>query len=236
MRLASLALVSVFVTLLHAQDVVSSDPPAVSPIPDAAQTTPALEKRALGIIPNFRLADANQPFSPISPSRKLYIAFKDSTDFPVYPTAAVFAAVYHVQNQNPSFGQGMKGYAHRFITAYTDQVVGNFMIEGFLPIAFHEDPRYFRLGESEPSKKKRLLYAASRIFVTRTDRGNRSFNFSEWVGNAVTAGVGNAYYPDSRRLGDNIQRMCVNLGADSLGFVLKEFSPDIRRAFSRKKK
>jgi hypothetical protein len=194
---------------------------------------PPLEKRAFGVMPNFRLADANQPFTPITPKRKMYIAFKDSTDFPVYPTAAVFAAVYQWQDQNPSFGQGMKGYAHRFVLAYGDQVIGNFLIEGILPIAFHEDPRYFRRGTG--SKKSRAWYAATRIFVNKTDKGVNRFNFSEFVGNAAMAGIGNAYYPDSRRLSDNLRRFYVALGTDAFGMLAKEFSPDIMRLFHKKK-
>jgi hypothetical protein len=188
------------------------------------------------VIPNYRLADANQPFQPITARRKMYIAWKDSTDWPVYPTAAAFAAVYQWQDQNPSFGQGMKGYAHRFVTAYGDQVIGNFMIEGIFPSAFHEDPRYFARGMGHGTKKSRLLYAATRIFVNRTDTGATRFNFSEFAGNAAMAGIGNAYYPDSRHLSDNLRRFYVALGTDSLGFVIKEFSPDIKKALSRKKK
>lgn len=202
----------------------------------AAPSAAPLDKRALGVIPNYRLADDNLQFAPISAKRKMYIAFKDSTDFPVFPTAGVFAAIYQLQNQNPSFGQGLRGYAHRYVTAYGDQAIGNFMIEGFLPIAFGEDPRYFRRGESRGSKKSRLWYAASRIFVNRTNAGTNRFNFSEFVGNAAMAGIGNAYYPDSRSLSDNFKRFYIALGTDSLGFVLKEFSPDIKRAFTRKKK
>lgn len=195
-----------------------------------------LDKRALGVIPNYRLADGNQPFEPIGPGRKMFIAWKDSTDYPVFPTAAVFAGIYQLQDQNPSFGQGMKGYGHRYVTAYGDQAIGNFMIEGILPSLFREDPRYFRRGAGQGSTKSRLWYAATRIFVNRADRGTNRFNFSETVGNMVMAGAGNAYYPDSRRLSDNLRRFYIALGTDSLGMVLKEFSPDIKRAFSRKKK
>ena len=55
-----------------------------------------------------------------------------------------FAGLYQLQNQNPSFGQGVKGYAHRYWTAYIDQSMGNLMTEAVLPTLLHEDPRYFR--------------------------------------------------------------------------------------------
>ena len=75
------------------------------------------------------------------------IAGKDSFDWPVYPTAAAFATLYQLENQNPSFGQGMSGYAKRFAAAYGDQMIGNMMTEGIVPSLLHQDPRYFRLGE-----------------------------------------------------------------------------------------
>jgi hypothetical protein len=229
--LAFLALASA----LSAQDPAPAPAAgAVAPLPPPSIPPEAHDRRAFGVLPNYRLADGNQPFHPITPRQKMYIAFKDSTDFPVYPTAAFFAAIYQLEDQNPSFGQGLKGYGHRFITAYGDQVIGNFMIEGVLPILFHEDPRYFARGPGHGSAKSRLWYAATRIFVNRTDRGTNSVNLSELAGNVFMAGIANAYYPDSRRLDDNVRRFYVALGTDALGMVAKEFWPDIKRHLSRK--
>src|SRR5215470_10992933 len=75
---------------------------------ESASTAEPLDKRAFGVLPNYRLADGNQPFQPITAKQKMYIAWRDSTDFPVYPTAALFAGIYQLQDQNPSFGQGVK--------------------------------------------------------------------------------------------------------------------------------
>jgi hypothetical protein len=71
--------------------------------------------------------------------------------------------------------------------------------------------------------------------VTRTDRGNTRFNFSEFLGDWATAGLGNAYYPDSRTFGDNLTRFSINVGSNALGAIAKEFSPDIKRALSHKR-
>src|SRR5215468_618810 len=100
------------------------------------------DKRVFGVIPNNRTTEASLPFTPITAKRKMTIAYKDSFDWPVYPTAAAFAALYQLENQNPSFGQGMQGYAKRFACAYGDQMIGNMMTEGIIPALTHEDPRY----------------------------------------------------------------------------------------------
>jgi hypothetical protein len=75
------------------------------------------DKRVFGVFPNYRTTDGNVPFEQIPSSAKVLIGLKDSFDWPVYPVAGAFAALYQIENQNPSFGQGMKGYARRYGTA-----------------------------------------------------------------------------------------------------------------------
>jgi hypothetical protein len=157
---------------------------------------------------------------------------KDSFDWPNYFVSAAFAGMYQLQNSNPSFGQGMEGYAKRYATSYADQVIGNTMTEGLFPTILHEDPRYFR--HPSGSVKYRIFYAATRIFVTRTDSGGTRFNYSEVVGNSVAAAISNLYFPDSRNVSDNVQKLAIQLGADSFSNVLKEFWPDIKRKWFKK--
>ena len=124
------------------------------------------------------------------------IAFKDSFDWPIYIVSGLFASLYQLEDQNPSFGQGMAGYGKRYGTAFGDQMIGNMLTEGIMPSLLHEDPRYFRLGSG--SKKGRFFYALTRIFVTKTDSGRTMFNFAEVGGNSIAAAISNAYYPDTR--------------------------------------
>ncbi|MGO9130420.1 MAG: hypothetical protein ACLQIS_11875 [Bryobacteraceae bacterium] len=201
---------------------------------DSAQPAPVVEdKRAYGVLPNNRTTEASNPFKALTAKQKLTIAAKDSFDGAVYPTAAIFSVVYQAEGSNPSFGQGMKGYSQRVGTAFGDQMIGNMMTEGFMPALWHEDPRYFRLGQG--SKKHRVWYAATRIFVTPTDKNHMTFNFAEWSGNAAAVAISNAYYPDGRTAVDNVQRLLIQCGTDALSNTLKEFWPDVKRHFSRKK-
>jgi hypothetical protein len=186
-----------------------------------------VNQRVFGVLPNYRTADATLPFRPLTAKQKMTIAFKDSTDWPVIPVAGAFASLYQLEDQNPSFGQGMAGYGKRFAAAYGDQAIGNFMTEGIMPSLFREDPRYFRRGYG--TTKSRLWYAATRIFVCRTDAGHNQFNFAEVVGNSMAAAVSNAYYPDTRTASDNLQRLIIALATDSFSQVGKEFWPDIKR-------
>jgi hypothetical protein len=209
----------------------SSAPAAVVPATEAPPATPE-DKRIFGVLPNYRTAEASIPFTPLTARQKYTIAFKDSFDWPVYPTSALFATLYQLENQNPSFGQGMSGYAQRFAAAYGDQMIGNMMTEAIVPSLLHEDPRYFRLGEG--SGWSRARYAATRIFVTRTDSGHSRFNFSEWGGNAAAAALSNAWYPDTRTVSDNAQKLLIQCATDAFSNELKEFWPDVKRHFQKK--
>jgi hypothetical protein len=202
----------------------------------APPVQPAEDKRIFGVVPNNRTTEASIPFAPISAGQKITIAAKDSFDWPVYPTAAAFAGLYQLDNQNPSYGQGLKGYAKRWAAAYADQTIGNLMTEGFVPSLLHEDPRYFRLGDSGGGGWHRVGYAVSRIMVTKTDSGKSRFNFSEWLGNASAVAISNAYYPDSRDARDNVQKLLMQCGTDAFSNVLKEFWPDVKRKFFTKHK
>ena len=214
---------------LMAQQAASPEPPAPA-VKDAAQ--PAEDKRIFGVLPNNRTTENSIPFHPITAKQKMTIAAKDSFDLPVYPTAALFAVLYQLENQNPSFGQGLKGYAKRFGTAYGDQMIGNMMAEGIVPALGHQDPRYFRLGEGP--KWHRAFYAVTRIEVARMDSGRQSFNFSEWGGNAATAAISNLYYPDTRDWRDNVEKLMIACGTDTFSNVLKEFWPDVKRHFQKR--
>jgi hypothetical protein len=204
----------------------SSTPPAVQPAQNAPVQAPE-DKRIFGVLPNNRTTENSIPFQRITGKQKMTIAYKDSFDWPVYPTSALFATLYQLENQNPSFGQGMAGYAKRFGTAYGDQMIGNMMTEGIVPAVFHQDPRYFRLGVG--SGKSRAWYALTRIFVARMDSGRNTFNFSEWGGNATAAAISNAYYPDTRDWNDNVQKLLIACATDAFSNVLKEFWPDVKR-------
>ena len=174
----------------------------------------------------YRTADAFQEGTVLTRRQKLAIASKDSFDYPLVLLGGAFAGVGQLTNADPSFGQGLKGYGHRLVTNYADQALGNMFTEGFFPVMLHEDPRYFRLGTG--GKWQRTEYALTRVFVTHKDAGGTRFNYSEWLGNATTVAISNAYYPDDRHFTDNTTKLLEQVGTDAISQVLKEFWPDIK--------
>lgn len=211
-----------------AQDQTAPLPPKEEPgVPAPGKTPEGEDKRILGVLPNYRTAEMSAIGHPLTAEQKLHIALKDSFDYPLVFIGAGYAGLYQLENTHPEFGQGAKGYFHRFGTSYADQVIGNMMTEGFMPILTREDPRYFRMAEG--SKSRRLWYAVSRIVVTRTDSGATTFNFSEIIGNGIGAGIGLSYYPDSRDVPDYLENWGTQLATDAASQVLKEFWPDVKR-------
>jgi hypothetical protein len=213
-----------------ATEVKSPEQPA-TPQPIADQ----MDKRILGIMPNYRTADGSAPFVPITSKRKFTIASKDSFDYPVYMASALFAGLYQLENENPSFGQGVEGYAKRFASSYGDQAIGNLMTEALFPSLLHEDPRYFRIGAAGGSKWHRVGYALTRVMVVRTDKGKWDFNYSEWLGNGTAVAISNLYYPgDTRNVADNVEKLGVQVATDAFSQVLKEFWPDLKNKLFKK--
>ena len=218
LRAASLAIVSL---LFSATAALAQD--------DAAPAPAAIDKRVFGVLPNYRTADGNTKYESITTRQKFKIGALDSFDKPVYVLAGFYAGIAHLQNSNPSFGQGAKGYANRYVRSLGDTMVGNLMTEAVFPSLLKEDPRYFLLGDNGRTTRQRLGYALTRVLITRTDSGGRRFNFSEFLGNGVSVALSNTYYPETRTIHDNMNKLALQVGTDALSNVLKEFWPDIKR-------
>jgi hypothetical protein len=235
-------------SIAAAQDGQSGDPvapeSAVQPAAPAAQDratpanngTPGVDKRVFGVLPNYRTAQDTGTYTPISSKRKLVIATKDTVDYPLFLLGGALAGLAQITDEHPRFGQGVEGFFHRYATSYADQAIGNYMTEGIMPILFHEDPRYFMKGPAYGGVGRRTWYAATRIFVTKTDTGKSTFNFAEVVGNSVAAAAGNLYYPGETHWGDNLSRLGQELATDSISQILKEFWPDVKRKFFHRHK
>ena len=229
LKLASLSsVVAAIVSCTYGQQSTAPAQDAGRPAVSSPANPPAtVDKRTFGLFPNYRTADASLPYQPISAKRKMTIAGKDSFDWTLPLVAAGYAGLGQLSDQNRSLGQGLTGYGNRLVRNYADQVMGNLLVEGAIPILFHEDPRYFRRGHGR--FWSRVGYATSRVFVTRTDSGGTEFNYSEIVGSSLAIGTSNAYYPGNRNLGDNLQKFTFQLAADALSNLMKEFWPDVKR-------
>lgn len=208
-------------------------PPADPSAPQAKDLSEGRQsKRILWIIPNYRAVSANTQLPPLSVKGKFWLATQDSFDYSSFVLAGVLAGIGQARNSTPEFHQGAAGYGRYYWHAFADQAVGNYLTEAIVPAATHEDPRYYTLGHG--GFFRRTGYAVSRLLITRTDAGGRTFNFSEIVGNGAGAGVSNLYYPSQERTWTKTQQKWVTqVGIDGVFNVFKEFWPDINHIVFR---
>jgi hypothetical protein len=171
-------------------------------------------------------------YSPITPKEKFAIARQDSFDRGTFILGGILGGEAQLTKSTPSFGQGPAASSRYFATSFTDFVVGNYMTEAVFPTIFHQDPRYFR--RESGSAWSRLGSAAKQIVWTRADSGRMQLNLSELAGSSTGVAISNLYYPDNRNVSDALTRLGVQLAADVVGNILKEFSPELSRVFSRK--
>ncbi|HXT00423.1 MAG TPA: hypothetical protein VN915_07090 [Elusimicrobiota bacterium] len=185
------------------------------------------DDRILWLFPNYRTVDQEKSQPVITRREKLSIALNDSFDPYAFPVAGIFAGIAQLEDRPDAWDRGLDGYRKRFLAAFADQTISNLMAEGIFPIALKQDPRYLRLGRG--GFWHRAGYALTRIFVTRTDAGERQFNYSELGGNAVMAGTSILYRPRAdRTIGNASQTLGLQLAMDSVGNVGKEFWPDVK--------
>jgi hypothetical protein len=191
-------------------------------------------KRILWIFPNYRAVSADTQLPPLSLKKKFWLATQDSFDYSSFITAGMLAGISQANRSYPEFGQGAKGYGRYYWHAVADQAVGNYLTEAIVPAVTHEDPRYYTLGHG--GVFKRTGYAISRLFVTRTDGGGRTFNISEIVGNGAGAGISDMYYPSREHTWTKTgQKWVTQIALDGVFNIVKEFWPDINHLIFRGK-
>jgi hypothetical protein len=235
----SLVLVLSITLILHSQDPAATKPqdPSTLPSVPASAQPPAPSDADLHIarvMTNRRTVDEPTEYTPVSTGTKMKIAMKDSLDYSAFLRSGFWAGLNQWRDVDHSYGQGAEGYAKRFGASFGDRLISNTFTEGVYPALFREDPRYFRQGKTGKSTGARFGYAITRVFIARTDNNTYTPNFSELFGRATGAVISTTYHPDYRKTSYATQKMGIQIGADAMGNVAKEFWPDVKRKMFHK--
>jgi hypothetical protein len=191
-------------------------------------------QRILGVVPNFNTVESSAGVPSLSKGQKFHLMYKSSVDPFVFVADGFVAGLSQAQNTNPGFGQGSEGYFKRFGAAYLDTADGNLWGNAILPIIFKEDPRYFRLGSG--SFTRRFLYSAATTIWCRRDNGSWGPNYANVLGNFVSGGISNAYYPAADRgFGQTVDGALTVTAEGVIGAEFVEFWPDISRHLFKKR-
>ena len=185
-------------------------------------------------MPNFNTVDNSEDILPLTPKQKFSLMWKSSTDPFTFVAAGFVSGISQARDTNPGFGQGAAGYGKRFGASYADTVDGNLWGNAVLPILFKEDPRYFRLGRG--TFAHRFLYSASTAVWSRYDSGKWGPNYANVLGNFISGGISNAYYPAADRGVSQTVTGAVTVTAEGcIGAEFYEFWPDISRHLFHKR-
>lgn len=217
----------------------TSNPPqpqaGVITLPDAPSTRVANKevnpskqqpKRILGIMPNYRAVSAGAIPPPPTPKEAFKIATQNSFDYSSFVFVGITSMIAEGNNSHPQLGKGVGGFWSYYWRGFVDKTDGNYMVIAVLPTIFHQDERYYSMGEGP--FLKRAVYAASRILITPNYDGKNGFNTSEVLGRGIAQAVSLSYYPSAdRTAGDIASKYAWALGRDALTNVFREFWPDI---------
>jgi len=224
----------------------TQQPSASTPAPQAPQTpeekkerkeeenTGTSNDRLFWTLPNFLTVDT-QNIPPLSTGQKFKVVTRSSFDYIEYPWYGLLAGISQAENSEPEYGQGAEGYGKRYGAAFADGTIENFMVGAIVPSLLHQDPRYYQLGKG--GFWHRTGYALSRLVITRSDSGQREFNYSEVLGSGASAAISTfSYHPSAERTASNTMSVWgTQVGYDALTYFVREFWPDIHRKFRHKK-
>jgi len=185
-------------------------------------------------LPNFLTLENAGKLPPLSSKEKFKVVARGAFDYVQIPWYGFLAGISQAENSEPGFGQGAAGYGKRYGAAAADGLIENFMTGAIFPSVLKQDPRFYQ--QSSGGFLHRTEYAVSRIFITRTDRGNEQFNYSEIFGSALSAGISTySYHPRAdKTLANTASVWGTQVGYDTITIVVKEFWPDIRRMITHK--
>ena len=204
----------------------SSDEHTIPQAPQRANSTGSL------LFSAFRSVSADTLLPPQSPGQKLSQGFLDSVAPSTFVFTAAEAGISQADKKYPAFRQGAAGYGRYYWHDFADQASQKLLVESFLPIVFHDDNRYYRLGRG--SFVHRTGYALSRLVVTRNDSGRNTVNLPEIIGTGAAAGISSSYYPHQyNNWTETGQRWAFNAALDGGIMVVREFWPEFSHTVLR---
>jgi hypothetical protein len=179
----------------------------------------------LGVIPNFNTTDI-QDAVPLSVKQKFDLMGHSVVNPFEFFAAGALAGYGQATDSHSGYGQGAAGYGKRYGASYADSADGALWGNAILPSLLHQDPRYFRRGHGP--FWGRLKYSVVTTVWTKNDNGTHGLNYSNLVGNIISGGISNLYYPSQDRgVGLTFEGAAVVTAEGALGSLAVEFWPDV---------
>lgn len=179
-------------------------------------------------MPNYRAVSAGSIPPPPTSGEAFKIATENSFDYSGFVFAGVTSLLAEGTDSHPQLGKGVGGFWAYYWRGFLDKTDGDYFVDWAMPTVFHQDERYYAMGEGNIAK--RGVYAATRIFITPNYHGRNSFNASEILGRGISQAISLTYYPSQTQTATGFsQKFAYALGRDALTNVFREFWPDINQ-------
>lgn len=198
-------------------------PPTKNP---PAHKPPPQPKRILGLMPNYRAVSAGEIPPPPTSREAFKIATQNSFDYSAFVFVGITSLLAEADNAHPQLGKGVPGFWGYSWRGFTDKTDGNYWVDWIMPTVFHQDERYYAMGDGPIAK--RGVYAATRIVITPNYHGKNSLNASELLGRGIAEAISLTYYPSQTQTPSGFaDKYAYALMRDALTNVFREYWPDI---------
>ena len=166
---------------------------------------------------------------PLSTPQKFEMSVRSRIGWEAVGSSFFAAGERQLFNSCPHYGTDRGAFGDRLGAAEANQVIESFFSYGLYPALFHEDGHYYIMGSGH-SIKSRVVYAGSRVVLTRNDSGSVGVNWSKLAGLASAAAATNAYYPArDRKVSQTASTYVTSIGTSALTLEMQEFLPDLLR-------
>ncbi len=177
-------------------------------------------------MPNYRAVSAGTKPPPPTPREAFMIATRNSFDYSSFVFVGVTSLLAEDSNAHAQLGKGVGGYWAYYWRGYLDKTDGNYWVVWIMPTVFHQDERYYAMGEG--GFWKRTIYSSTRDFITPNYHGKNVFNASEIFGRGISQAISLTYYPSKSQTPSAFaEKYAYAIGRDTLTNVFREFWPDI---------
>jgi hypothetical protein len=201
-------------------------------IDPALPSTPLPHISLLTIFPELDIVkDPTRPVPPLTARQKFEIAYHKICSPALAADALADSAFEQATNGGPAYGQGWEAFGKRVGYNAANFTTKSLFSAGIVPAAFHQDPRYFRLGTGSVAQRVRWILRSQ--FVAFSDRGNPMPNYGNLLGFGASVALSNAYMPArSVSFADDVKSYGISFAATIAVDTIYEF--DLRRLLQRR--
>ncbi len=216
-----------------------ADPAAVDvvPVSPAPATAPVLP---VGFLPAgtgvaerlSRTVKPGEPFQPLTTRQKARLQLLNTFQPETLLRVAVTAGMATVRDSPQEWPRTVEAYQWRFADRIGQRLVFKQVQFTVGSMMLGEDPRYFMAEDR--SKWSRVKNAFKQTWMVRRDSGNWAPAYGTFAGAYAASVVSSRWQPERRQQWDSV----VIRGSSQITFqfcnnLLREFLPDIKKAFRR---